>query len=504
MCRQMLAALLGAALAAPSAASGADLEAELRAIVGEELARSGVPAISVALVKDGELAAAVAGGLADVESKRDATPDTVFGAASVSKLMTATLAMRAVERGALELDQPANRYLPEERWIRDASGAPVAATLRNLLTHTSGIPVSWEAIQFEPGDGTPDLDAYLAHGLRTIRPPGEKIIYANDAYALLGYLAAQAAGRDFAELAKDELFAPLGMTSTSFRRVPELAARSARGYGGMLGLGTSAVSAPFQTNVNPAGSLVTTPSDLTRFARMVLGHGELDGVRILRAETLEEMQRLQARQSPLQNEGYGLGFLVRERDGRKQVWHDGDLPGVAARLAILPELGAAVAVIANRDDHEPVNLVARRALALVAGAEEPAAAAPDVAALSAVEGTYRAVNMMPPRFWYLELLFNLELSARDGRLVAHLPIVGGDMELEPVGGGAFRILGGMIDDSTLVFAPDALYASFVEMHRIPWWQRARALVAYAGTVVIAAVGALVWLAVRLLRRRRLA
>ncbi len=502
MCKRMLAATLGLALAAPvAAATGGDLAAELRAILEQERERSGVPALSLALVQDGALAAEVASGYADVEARREATPDTVFGGASVSKLMTATLVMRAVERGALELDAPANRHLPSERWIRDAAGAPVDATLRQMLTHTSGIPVSWAGIQFEADDGTPDLVEFLAQGLRTIRAPGEKIIYANDAYGLLGYLAAQAAGRDFAELARDELFAPLSMSSSSFRRAPELAARSARGYGGYFG-GDEPLGAPFESVVNPAGSLVTTPRDLTRFARMVLGRGELDGVRILSADTLAEMLRLQARSHPAHDEGYGLGFMVRERGARKQVWHDGDLPGVAARVLLLPAQGAAVAVLANKNDHDPVNRAARRALALVAGAEKISAPTPDVSALSAWSGTYRAADMVPPRLGFLELLFNVEVTARDGHLVGYMPIIGQELELQPLGGDRFRILGGVLDDSTLVFARDALYASFVEMRRIGPWQSARALLAYAALLGVAALVSIGWLGVRLVRRLR--
>jgi hypothetical protein len=361
--------------------------------------------------------------------------------------------------------------------------------------------VSWASIQFEAGDGVPDLAEYLKHGLRVVRPPGQKMIYANDAYGLLGYLAGQAAGRDFAELARDELFLPLGMTSSSFRRTPELDALRARGYGGFFG-GDAPVPAPYPSVVGPAGSLVTTPRDLTRFARMVLGGGELEGARVLRAETLGEMLRLQARSHPEHDEGYGLGFLVRERNGRKQVWHDGDLPGVAARLAILPAEHAAVAVVANKNDHDPVNRAARRALALVAGAEEIAAPTPDVAALAAFTGTYRPADLVPPHLGFLELVFNLEVSARDGGLVAHLPIIGGDLQLEPLGGDRFRILGGILDDSTLVFTPDGLYASFTEMRRIGAWQSARAIVAYAAALSLAALAALLWLATRLVRRRR--
>jgi CubicO group peptidase (beta-lactamase class C family) len=205
-----------------------DVAARLQSIVDEERERSQTPGISAALLVDGVVAEAFSG-LAHRETPVPVSPDTVFGAASVSKLFTAVLVMRQAERGKLSLDEPANRWLEPEFQIRDAEGRPVPATLRQLLTHTSGLPVNWGGND-EGVSGPPQS---LKSRTTTTRAPGEKIVYANAGYELLGYLAAKADGEEFSVHVQRVLLTPLGMTNSSFRRA-EVEARVASGYGAMF------------------------------------------------------------------------------------------------------------------------------------------------------------------------------------------------------------------------------------------------------------------------------
>jgi CubicO group peptidase (beta-lactamase class C family) len=127
--------LLGAGAAA---ATPDNLQSRVAALVEEAREQAGIPALAVAVVTDREVVVELASGLADREAGTPATTDTVFPAASVSKLLTAALVMQQVERGRLALDTPANQYLEPELRIRDADGAEVPATVRQLLNHTSG------------------------------------------------------------------------------------------------------------------------------------------------------------------------------------------------------------------------------------------------------------------------------------------------------------------------------------------------------------------------------
>jgi len=311
---------------APSARA-ADTSARVGRLLDEAREGSGAPAMAIAVVRAGETVALAASGLADREAGRPATPDTVFPAASVSTLLTAVLVMRQVERGRLELDAPVNRYLEDRLQVRDARGAAAPATLRQLLTHTSGLPVSWSGIHFDPGDPPVGLEDHLATVLRLIRRPGERIVYSNDAFALLGFLAARGEGEDFETHARRTLLEPLGMSSSSFTPGPGLRARLAAAYGAMgPRSGRERTVHADVGAVAPAGGLVTTAGDLARFVRLVLEEGAVDGVRILEPASVREMLRLHARAHPDLAEGFGLGFGVREGPGRQAALTGRTLP----------------------------------------------------------------------------------------------------------------------------------------------------------------------------------
>ncbi len=484
-------------LATASRAEG-DLDVAVRRIVEEERERAGTPALTVAVVQDGRVVAAVASGLADVEAGRAATLDTPFPAASVSKLLTAVLVRRQVERGALELDAPANQYLAPERWIRDAGGEPVPATLRQLLSHHAGLPVAWGGMT-EPGHRVPTLEEHLAGGLRTIHPPGQHLVYSNDGFALAGFIAAQAEHETFAAHAARVLFEPLGMARSTFASawsVPDLAVP----YGSMLG-GKDRGEPLDTTTTAPAGSLVTTAPDLARFARMLLAGGALDGVRVLAPASVAELMRLEGREHPALDEGFGLGFGVRERPGWKLAWWDGSLPGVASRFALLPEHGVGVVVLSNLSDNGPTSVAGRRILELLVPPAPDPPYAPGAGELAALAGSYRPSDVVPPAQGYLELASAFAFEPRGGTLVVR-SFLTGERDLVPLGPRRFRIVGSLLDGATVLFEGETVYLGFVRAERIPGWQTPAALLAYVSAVALALLaGAGLFVRSRLRRRR---
>jgi CubicO group peptidase (beta-lactamase class C family) len=502
--RVLAAAFLVCLVPLPSRAEiPPDLEARARKIVAEEMALAGTPAMSVAVFADGRVVALFALGLADVETHAPATDDTLFPAASVTKTLTAALVMREVERGRLSLDAPVDDSLPPERMVRDRAGAPVPVTLRELLSHSSGLPVSWAGIQSDPNEPPRSLDDFLAHGLRTLRAPGETLIYSNDGFALAGWLAARAEGESFDALARKALFEPLGMTHSTLAPPRDAGPALAAAYGGMLPFaGHSRVPHQTVSAVAPAGALITTAGDLARFGLAMLEGGELDGARVLAPTSVAEMMRLQARAHPRMPEGFGLGFGVREAPGRRLVWWDGSLAGAASRLALLPEHGVGVALLSNLADNAPVSTAARRILELLvplpqrdvedAGSED-----------SRLGGTYRPRDVVDRSARFVEWLVNLriERDAEGWRLST--PLDPEPARLLPAGDGLHTLRGrGMLDGAYVLVDGDRLFAGFVGAERIAWWQSARALLAYAGVVVLGLLGAVGWLALRWLRRRR--
>lgn len=490
--------VLAATLAVGATVSAASKD-DIRRIVEEERARGGTPAMSVVVLRDGQTLVELASGLADQEAGRAATLDTQYPAASVSKILTAALVMRQVEEGMLNLDEPVNTYLKPALRVRNSAGEPVPATLRQLLSHNSGLPVAWNGI-IDWGNPVPTMEEHLAQGQRTRHPPGERVIYANNAFALAGYVAAQAAGKTFSEYARDVLFEPLGMTRSTFDSPWQLGDTLAAAYGHWFQGGSDRTRHADLTATAPAGGLVTTARDLARFALMMLGEGELEGVRILRPESVAEMTRLQARAHPDLDQGFGLGFAVRERPGRRMVWWDGSSSGAAARLALLPDADVGVVVLSNLANNDPTSVAGRRILKAVAPPPAAAAYQPSVKELDRVAGLYRPSDFLDPEYWYLKYLLTFEVERRGDTLVQTSRITG-EHALSPIGPNRFRMLGSWLDDSTVLFDGDTMVMGHLSAHRISVWQSPTALAAYAALLALTVTSLLGWWAWRAVRRR---
>jgi CubicO group peptidase (beta-lactamase class C family) len=495
--------LLSAALlvAAAAHAQGPGIQEELTHIVVEEHAKSDTPGIVVAVANSDGPFAGAAVGVADIETGIPVTLDTVFAAASVSKLLTATLVMRQVDHGRLALDATANSYLPPERWIRNESGEPVDATLRQLLTHTSGLPVSFLRGWADPGDPILSLDAFLANGLVATRPPGEKIVYSNEGFALLGSLAAGAEDESFGDHARRVLFEPLGMTSSDFYPRADLDARLAASHGGLF-FQEGRAEHPDVTAMAPAASLRTTVGDLLKFGRMFLKHGIFDETRVLKTNTVGDMWALQQASTPDETEGFGLGFGVVKHPGRYRVWWDGGLPGVAARLLILPEHDLALAVLSNRADPGLVNVISTRLLNLITGPyiDRPYLAKEED--LERVVGYYRITDFMDPKLWFVEPFVAVRVE-RSGEGLS-LSLQGPGAYLRPLGPDRYRIEGGPLDGLSAVFSGDQLTAAFFVSERIGAWQSPLALLSYLGVFGLLLLGGAAYGVYRLVRRLRAA
>lgn len=478
-----------------------DVVARIQEIVNEVVAQSATTGASVAVVAEGRIIASVGAGFADTASGRKVTPETIFPAASVSKLITATLVMRQVERGRLELDRPANDYLEPAYWIRDSAGEPVAATLRQLLTHSSGLPVSFsKSVETMPDGNVRSLTQYLGEGLQTIRAPGQKLIYSNEGFALLGFLAAQAEKEEFEDHVQRVLLRPLGMPDSSFEVRNEMRPRLAILYGEFFD--DSARIEPMDISaIGPAGSLHTTADDLARFALLHLGEGSFDGVRIVSKESVQEMMRLQASQHPSQPDGFGLGFGVLNDPQRRMVWWDGGLPGVSSRLALLPDYGVAVAILTNSANPLPVQAISQRIFDLLLGpVQRPII--PIDETVNEVIGEYRLIDMVEPSMWYVKLLPVLAITVEDNSLRLGSPFFEDAVTLQPLGMNQYRVTGVLFDGATALIEDGHLYLHMIEAERVSPWGSSTALFVYV-TVLAVLVLALIGFGIfRLIRRIR--
>jgi CubicO group peptidase (beta-lactamase class C family) len=210
-------------LAGPAADVPPRYESAVRALdayIVREVADKHLPALSIALVDDQEVVWARGYGFTDALSTRPATADTVYRVGSVSKLFTDIAVMQLVEKGAMSLDAPIQKYLPGFA-PRDPFGEPI--TLRALMAHRSGLtrepPVGH---YFDPSG--PSLDSTIASLNSTeliYRPKTRK--YSNAAIAAVGLALEKAEGQPFGPLVSRRVLEPLGMDRSGFSSTPELA-----------------------------------------------------------------------------------------------------------------------------------------------------------------------------------------------------------------------------------------------------------------------------------------
>lgn len=346
-----------------------------------------------------------AGGVGDADLGRGeaVTAHTIFRVASISKLVTTALLLTAVDHGLIDLDAPINRYLPTAHPLRDRDGNAASSTVRTLLSHTSGLgsgargaDVGNPVLSYVANQGRVRTLEDAIRGLRLRNAPGDRIEYSNPGFNLAGHLAATAWGTSFEDAARAHVLEPTGMLDAFFAPNHHGVGR-ATPYGTVVPPGVGPEPATRMRLVaTPMGGLSVNVLDLARFGRMILNGGVADGRRVLPRALVTEATTLQVRNHPDLEQGYGLGFRVRQWRGRTLVAHDGNMPGVAAQLQLSPADGVGVVVVTNGFSlglpHEIAALSLEQALGLPSTPTSPPAGV-DRAAAEAfgrrVAGSYR-------------------------------------------------------------------------------------------------------------------
>lgn len=375
----VIVGLIGCASAPPAAepvAQGdiAGLTQQLTRTITHELAAQRLAGLSIALVDDQRLIWAQGFGWADVAARQPAAADTLYRVGSVSKLLTATVAMQLAAQGRLQLDAPIQQALPEWRIRSRWGNAPgsAAITPRLLMTHHSGLPRDvlggmWGA----PVGDFRSMLAGLTQAASTeeaAAPPGQVFSYSNVGLDLLGLAIERVSGRRFEQQMQQALLDPLGMREASFSAGPLDSPRMARGH-----LKSAGMAEPELRDV-PAGGLNASVADLARFVSMQFAGGRnAAGEPLLPTALLAEMLRPQNADVALDSGfGVGLGWML-ATFGRDTVQGGGPVAHHAgatfyhrAQLMMLPAQRLGVIVAANDGAAGPmVNRIAARALALL-------------------------------------------------------------------------------------------------------------------------------------------
>lgn len=335
----------------------------------------------IAVARQGRILISRGYGYADTLFHDPNTPQTKFFIGSITKQFTAAAILLLNERGQLSLDDPISQYLPD-----CPSDPGDRITIRQLLTHTSGLPNYTdfpEMILNRTAEIEPDDIIASFKDLPLESEPGTKFKYGNSGYVLLGAIIEAVSGQSYEAFLHKELFKPLGMLNSGYGRRETGLPNRAEGYmidptGHLVG----AVPIHFSI-LHSAGALYSTAEDMLKW------DAGLRNGKILTPGSVSMMTSPQAGK-------YGFGWWIEQRYGRTHVFHDGFLDGFNCTFDRWLEDGLAIVVFSNEDE-APVGKIARGLASITFGRQPviPVRKTPvklEPMELAAFEGTYSSDN----------------------------------------------------------------------------------------------------------------
>jgi CubicO group peptidase (beta-lactamase class C family) len=282
-------------------------------------------------------------GVTNVDHPLPIDADTVFEIASITKTMTATIATRLAAQGALDLDAPVRRYLPEFRVADPAVSARV--TVRDLFTHTAG----WFGEFVDPTGHGDDAIARAVASMATLEQvaPVGTFSYNNVSLIVAGRVIEVATGRPYRDAVRELLFEPLGMDRSAFDAADVLYERLAAGHTVRDGKAVRVRNRLSDSSSgDPAGGVRSTVNDLLRYARFHLGDGSApDGTPVLPVGALRAMREPRVPTGQLSQ--VGLSWFIDDRGGTAVVSHGGATVAHMSQLVLVPDRGSAFVILTN-------------------------------------------------------------------------------------------------------------------------------------------------------------
>ncbi|WP_266180510.1 serine hydrolase domain-containing protein [Dyella humicola] len=314
----------------------------IRRSIPAQLQQQHVASLAVAVAQDGHIVWEEGFGLADKEHRRAATAQTMYSLASISKPLTATALMTLVNAGKLDLDHPINDYLGNSPLVARIGDAR-DATVRRVANHSSGLPEHYQFFYANEPWRRPTADVIIQRYGQLMTPPGETFRYSNLGYGILDHVIARLAGKSFADVMHDAVFAPLGMQRSAVDTTAKRAALEAVRYGH-----DGQPIPPYQTDHDGASAIYASAHDMARFGMFQLKTHLPDQMAILPDALIDAMHQ------PTMDEGngksYGVGWEIGQQSGYEVISHDGDMPGVRTELRLIPAKHLVVVVLTNAEE----------------------------------------------------------------------------------------------------------------------------------------------------------
>lgn len=413
-----------------------------------------IPGISIGLIYDQELVYTKSFGYADLEKQVAPDANSPYRIASITKTFTATALLQLRDAGKLRLDDPVKDYLP---WFNIKQQFPDQPdiTIRQLLTHTSGLPRE-AAFPYWTDHNFPTMDQIKATlaDQETIYPPATQIKYSNLGMSLAGALVAAISGETYARYIHTHIFEPLGMTNSAVTPDHAYQQRLVEPYSHRLVGATHKKEEYTETKgITSAASIASTVNDLARYVSLQFRDDDNGTTAVVRGSTLKEMHRVQFLR-PTWNSGWGLGWSVWQRNGKTINGHGGWVGGNRTQIMFIPEEKIGVIVLTNSDDGEP-SFLARHILDYM-GPEILKEYAPEqsVIAYNSVWQKYVGTYVEPGPYFTEILILNNQLVKSTLSFPPEDNPGSEVVELTPEGKDTFRMTGDNGNGELLIFELD--------------------------------------------------
>lgn len=317
------------------------------------------PGVSALVYKDGKVLYRKAFGMADLELNVSMKPENVIEIGSITKQFTAVSILMLMEQGKLSLDDELTKFIPDY----PVNGKKI--TVHQLLNHTSGIK-SYTSMESFMALARQDMSPMELIDVFKNEPmdfdPGEKWLYNNSGYILLGYVIEKVSGQTYADFIVEHIFKPLGMKNSYYGSMTQLIPNRARGYSpaesGFRNANYLSLTLPYA-----AGSIMSCVDD------MLLWHQAIRNNTLIKAES----KALAFTNTKLNNgkpTNYGYGWMNNEVNGTPSIEHGGGIFGYTTSGVYVPDENIYTIVLTNRDGSSPVD-VAIKMTALALGKPYP-------------------------------------------------------------------------------------------------------------------------------------
>ncbi|MEO1051038.1 MAG: serine hydrolase [Bacteroidota bacterium] len=306
-----------------------------------------IPGLAIGILENDSIVYAEGMGVKSIKEKGSITTKSVFHMASVSKPFTATAIIQLMEKGMLTLDDKLIKHMP---YFKMADSRYDQITIKQILTHTSGIPdeddYEWSKPAYDEGAAKEYALSFTDTFLDF--EPGTQYNYSNAAYDLLANVISSLSEMTFEDYMKKHIFEPVGMSNSTFYtpEVPEELLTTPHVLNDSLKIAVG-YHYPYNRRHAPSSTLQSNVEDMLKWARVNLNKGEINGNRIYSASSYDLLTSSQVKTDWGANRG--LGWAIRQVGEYEVINHSGGDDGYLSFFAFVPEKNLGFVMMANND-----------------------------------------------------------------------------------------------------------------------------------------------------------